>query len=88
MGYRDFPVSRLYKGKRDKLYEEFERVVQVPAKIEAGCNDTLLLQELQPWLKEFEKLGMRGKKALELMDLYRSEDASSFGSICKKPDEQ
>ena len=73
-----FRLADYTKEKRDKLYEEFERVAQVPAKIEAGCNDTLLLQELQPWLKEFEKLGMRGKKALELMDLYRSEDASSF----------
>ena len=73
-----FRLADYTKEKRDKLYEEFERVVQVPAKIEAGCNDTLLLQELQPWLKEFGKLGMRGKKALELMDLYRSEDASSF----------
>lgn len=73
-----FRLADYTKEKRDKLYEEFERVTQVPAKIEAGCNDTLLLQELQPWLKEFGKLGMRGKKALELMDLYRSEDASSF----------
>ena len=73
-----FRLADYTKEKRDKLYEEFERVAQVPAKIEAGCNDTLLLQELQPWLKEFEKLGMRGKKALELMDLYRSKDASSF----------
>ena len=73
-----FRLADYTKEKRDKLYEEFERVVQVPAKIEAGCNDTLLLQELQPWLKEFGKLGMRGKKALELMDLYRSKDASSF----------
>ena len=73
-----FRLADYTKEKRDKLYEEFERVVQVPAKIEAGCNNTLLLQELQPWLKEFGKLGMRGKKALELMDLYRSEDASSF----------
>lgn len=73
-----FRLADYTKEKRDKLYEEFERVAQVPAKIEAGCNDTLLLQELQPWLKEFGKLGMRGKKVLELMDLYRSEDASSF----------
>lgn len=73
-----FRLADYTKEKRDKLYEEFERVAQVPAKIEAGCNDTLLLKELQPWLKEFGKLGMRGKKALELMDLYRSEDASSF----------
>ena len=73
-----FRLADYTKEKRDKLYEEFERVAQVPAKIEAGCNDTLLLKELQLWLKEFGKLGMRGKKALELMDLYRSEDASSF----------
>ena len=73
-----FRLADYTKEKRDKLYEEFERVAQVPAKIEAGCNDTLLLKELQPWLKEFGKLGMRGKKALELMDLYRSKDASSF----------
>ena len=73
-----FRLADYTKEKRDKLYEEFERVAQVPAKIEVGCNDTLLLKELQPWLKEFGKLGMRGKKALELMDLYCSKDASSF----------
>ncbi len=73
-----FRIADYTQEKRDRLYEEFERVAKAPAEIEAGCTDTLLIKELRPWLTEFGKLGERGKKAIELMDLYRSGDAAAF----------
>lgn len=53
------------------LYEEFVKIENVPSELEAGCSNRALLAELRPWLVEFGKLGTRGRKALELMELYR-----------------
>jgi len=75
-----FRLADYTKEKRDKLYEEFDRVAKAPAEIEAACTDGLLMKELKPWLTEFAKLGERGKKAIELMDLYRSGDNLKFWS--------
>ena len=75
-----FRLADYSKEKRDKLYQEFERVAKAPAEIEAGCTDNLLMKELKPWLTEFAKLGERGKNAIELMDLYRSGDNLKFWS--------
>lgn len=75
-----FRLADYTQAKRDNLYKEFERVAKAPAEIEAGCTDALLIKELKPWLTEFGKLGERGKKAIELMDLYRSGDNQKFWS--------
>ena len=75
-----FRLAEYTKEKRDKLYQEFDRVAKAPAEIEAACTDGLLMKELKPWLTEFAKLGERGKKAIELMDLYRSGDNLKFWS--------
>ncbi len=57
----------------DALEVEFEKIEKVPAQIEQGCTNQALLNELQPWLTEFGQLGTRGKKAIELARLYRSD---------------
>ena len=54
----------------DSLEAEFRRIEAVPAALEAGCPAPLL-GELRPWLKEFGKLGTRGRRAVELGRLYR-----------------
>ena len=58
--------------KADALLAEFKRVAATPQAIEQGCENKLLVQELRPWLDEFEKLGVRGERAIELMKLYRT----------------
>lgn len=73
-----FRLADYTTDKRDKLYKTFDAVEKAPHQIEEKCTDLLLLGELRPWLKEFSKLGKRGKAALRLMDLYRSGDASLF----------
>lgn len=54
------------------LEEEFAKIEGVPARLENGCANQLLLKELQPWLKEFGKLGTRGRQAIALARMYRS----------------
>ncbi len=60
-----------------KLKAELERIVRVPAEMEAMENKALL-EELRPWLVEFEKLGVRCLKAIEALELYRSGDYEAF----------
>ena len=54
-----------------ELWNEFDRVEKAPAAIEQGCINAGLLQELKPWLTEFNKLGTRGKRAIDLARIYR-----------------
>lgn len=55
-----------------RLLAEFNEIESVPAIIEERCPNRALLSELRPWLIEFGKLGTRGRRALELMILYRA----------------
>ncbi|ADV43394.1 beta-N-acetylglucosaminidase domain-containing protein [Bacteroides helcogenes] len=61
------------------LQQEFERVEKAPIEMEKHCTNQALLNELRPWLKEFGKLGSRGRCALELARQYRSnQDNATF----------
>lgn len=63
------------------LEEEYDRVSNVPAIMEAKCTNQGLLTELRPWLIEFGKLGVRGKEAVKLARMYRSgKDDAAFWS--------
>ncbi|MDE6369278.1 MAG: beta-N-acetylglucosaminidase domain-containing protein, partial [Muribaculaceae bacterium] len=53
----------------NSLKEEFEAISKVPAQLENGMNNQLLLNELRPWLVEFGKLGERGLRTIELIDM-------------------
>ena len=67
-------------------------MAKAPAEIEAGCTDPQLLKELRPWLIECGKLGERGKKAIELMDLYRAGHTQNFWQDylknCMRPEDK
>lgn len=54
------------------LKAEFERIEKVPQQMEEGCTNLRLLEELHPWLLEFDKLGTRGKCTIELIEMFRS----------------
>ena len=73
-----FTIDRYTPEQYDALLKEFQKIEQVPAQMEANCDNELLLKELRPWLVEFGKLGTRGRKALELIKLYESGDLAAF----------
>ena len=62
------------------LKEELERIIAVPAAMEAMENKALL-EELRPWLVEFEKLGMRCLKAIECYELYTAGEYDAFWEL-------
>ena len=67
-----FSLDEWTREAADALYCEFEKIEKTPSELEKGCTNLALLDELRPWLKEFGKLGTRGRRAIELMRLYRA----------------
>lgn len=74
-----FKLADWNDAEAQELWNEFDRVEKAPAAIEKGCTNAGLLKELKPWLDEFNKLGTRGKHAIELGRLYRDgKDDAAF----------
>ncbi|MGL5272630.1 MAG: beta-N-acetylglucosaminidase domain-containing protein, partial [Phocaeicola sp.] len=73
-----FHINSFTKAQFDALYAEFDKVEKAPSILRSDCENELLKGELEPWLVEFEKLGKRGKKALELIQLSKSDDDAKF----------
>ena len=76
-----FRIADWNEASAQALEKEFEKIEQVPAEMEKNCSNQALLKELRPWLDEFGKLGTRGKRAIELARIYRSnQDDAEFWS--------
>ncbi len=73
-----FLVDNYTQAQYDALLAEFRKIEKVPAQMEAGCSNKLLLNELEPWLAEFGKLGQRGQKALELIKALEGGNYGAF----------
>lgn len=71
---KTFRIDKWTEEDARALLQEYEKVEKVPEEMAKGCTNWALLAELQPWLTEFGKLGTRGKRALELIRMYRSGD--------------
>lgn len=75
-----FPYNDYTPGQFDALKKEFTAVAEAPAKIEKNCANRQLVKELKPWLDEFEKLGKRGLRTLELIKIYPDAPVEVFWS--------
>ena len=73
-----FLVDNYTREQYYALLAEFRKIKEVPAQMEAGCTDRLLLEELRPWLVEFGRLGERGEKALGLIRLLEEGKTEEF----------
>lgn len=73
-----FRIDNYTREQFDNLQREFEKIEKTPAEMEDKCANKMLLGELRPWLIEFGKLGTRGKRALDLINLYAKADNSTF----------
>lgn len=89
---KTFRINNWDEALAEALAEEYDRVQKAPATIEKNCRNRALAAELKPWLTEFEKLGARGKKTIELMKLYRSNASAAdfwnayIGNLMSKAD--
>lgn len=73
-----FPLSAYTPAKAAALKAEFDKIAAVRSTMEANCDNQLLMKELRPWLVEFEKLGQRGSKTVQLMTDYTAGNDSIF----------
>ena len=72
-----FFLDAYTEEKFNALMDEFKKIEQVPG-IMAGCSNELLSRELAPWLEEFGKLGARGRRALECLEVFRAGNNDKF----------
>ena len=68
---KTFRVANWDEALAQALWNEYDKVERTPAMLERGCDNKALLAELRPWLTEFGKLGVRGKRAIDLARIYR-----------------
>ena len=61
----------------ETLRLEFEKISRVPEEMQKISNKALL-NELNPWLQEFGKLGERGLNTLDLIKIYETGNDSAF----------
>ncbi|MGL4851867.1 MAG: beta-N-acetylglucosaminidase domain-containing protein [Phocaeicola sp.] len=73
-----FRIGNYTEAQFNALAAEFEKVEKAPALLREECDNELLKGELQPWLVEFEKLGKRGKRALDLIQLSQTASDAKF----------
>ena len=64
----------------EALMEEFRKIEKVHEEMSEKCRNDALMREIHPWLEEFTKLGERGRKTLELIQIYRGGDNAAFWS--------
>lgn len=74
-----FRINDFTEEQSKTLWNEFDKVEKAQGQLDKGLENRMLYGELKPWLDEFTKLGARGKRALDLMEMYRQNaDAADF----------
>ena len=59
------------------MYREFDKIEKVPAKIKKAAAAPVI-EALSPWLYEFGRLGTRGKRTIECLRFYKTDDIGRF----------
>lgn len=73
-----FSYNKYTEEEFDTLKEEFENIAAAPAEIIAGLENKALLEEINPWLTEFGRLGERGMRTLDLIKVFESGNKAGF----------
>ena len=72
-----FTLAEYDSQKAATLKAELERIIEVPELMQQMENKALL-NEINPWLTEFGKLGKRCLKAIECLELYLNGEYEAF----------
>ena len=73
-----FALAGWSRGKTETLLSEFEKIESVPGKMSV-CQSPELLKSLEPWMREFGRLGTRGRKTIECLNHYIDAMSESSG---------
>ncbi|WP_251623012.1 beta-N-acetylglucosaminidase [Odoribacter lunatus] len=61
---RDIPQTTL-----EQLFREYQKIAEAPDQLKAANDNPALINEISPWLEQFEILGKMGQEALNLARL-------------------
>ena len=73
-----FPFNNYTPAQFDALRAEYQRVAEAPAALRASKSNPALIDELNPWLTQFEGVGQRGLRTLGLIEIYNGGNDSLF----------
>lgn len=62
----------------EKLQQEYQKIAEAPNHIFMSKDNPTLIQEIQPWLEQFEVLGQAGLVALKLASLNPAKELCSY----------
>lgn len=74
---KTFNPEKYTQAEYDAMYKEFADIAKAPAAILSSGADPYMLEEMKPWLVQFELLGKRGMQALELLKLQKAGDQNA-----------
>lgn len=61
-----FKKNRIVQAPLERIELEYKKIAEAPTQIVASNDNPTLVNEIRPWLKQFEILGNAGQKALHL----------------------
>lgn len=61
-----FKQGQIPQSILERIREEYKKITEAPAQITGSNDNPALVNEIHPWLKQFEILGKAGQKALDL----------------------
>lgn len=67
----------------EEMRKEYTEAIMAADVIRRDCTDALLLQELDPWLTEFKKLGERGVKVCYLLQNRDNLSPAKFAELLR-----
>ena len=76
-GSDTFSLADWSAEKASALYAEFDEIEKVPLVLERAAGSAII-EALSPWLREFGRLGRRGKDVIDCISYYKEGDMDKF----------
>lgn len=77
VGVETFSLEDWSAEKAAALYAEFDRIEKVPSALEKVASSAIM-EALDPWLREFGRLGSRGKNVIECISYFKADQVDKF----------
>ena len=76
-GIEVFSLESWTAEKAAALYAEFDKIEKAPAVLEKAAGSAIM-EALAPWLREFGRLGTRGKNVIDCMSYFKEDKVGEF----------
>lgn len=76
-GVETFSLDEWSAEKAALLYAEFDKIEKVPSVLQNAAGSAIM-EALDPWLREFGRLGTRGKNVIDCLSYFREGKSDHF----------